>query len=115
QDREGESIRSGRWLDDVRNELILLDVRGCWAFLEPFLEGVGAASGLVALPGVLIEVVHVLAAVLLVLRQIVGAAMGDSFKLLRLFGEGEEILDIGRGDRIVRELLLLLFARTQVR
>ena len=89
QNGQRETIRPGRRLDHVRDELVFLDFLLRRILLEPFLERVRSSVGLVALPGIFIEVAHVLAAVLLMLRQVIGSAVRDSFQFLRLFCKWE--------------------------
>ena len=48
-----------------------------------------------------------------VLRQVEGTAMSNALQFLRLLRKREQVLDVGRANRIMRELLLALFARPQ--
>src|SRR4029077_9222084 len=62
----------------------------------------------------LVEIAHVLAAVLLVLREVVGSPVGNAFQLLGLLGKREHVFDIGSSNRIVSQLLLPLLARPKI-
>src|SRR5262249_27316778 len=79
--------------------------------LDVFLEGREAQASLVALPAVLVEVAEVLAAELLVLRQVVIAPVRDPFQLAD--AEWEGVLDVGGRLRVKGEFVRLVVAEPQ--
>src|SRR5690606_35892023 len=97
-DRQHAAVEPRGGLDDVRNVSLAL------------ARAVGQQ-----LAALRVEVVQLRAGVLLVLREVVAAAVGDPLKLAETRrGEGEAVLDVAGALRIVRELILLVLAQDEV-